>query len=111
MHAAMERLSVLCRHLRLADMPAADVAEKLRGTPLEAVVAFLEHQYRHKQEKSAELRLRNARFPRIKTFKEYDFNQQDGVTNEQMMRLSDFVWLEQAFNVVFLGAPGVGKTH
>jgi DNA replication protein DnaC len=28
-----------------------------------------------------------------------------------MNRLCDFVWLEQAFNVVFLGAPGVGKTH
>ena len=29
----------------------------------------------------------------------------------KMARLCDFVWLEQAFNVVFLGAPGVGKTH
>jgi len=28
-----------------------------------------------------------------------------------MKRLCDFIWLEQAFNVVFLGAPGVGKTH
>lgn len=28
-----------------------------------------------------------------------------------MKRLCEFIWLEQAFNVVFLGAPGVGKTH
>jgi DNA replication protein DnaC len=94
-------------------MPAPEIASRLTDgqTPLETVVAFLEYQYRQKQDKSAELRIRNARFPRIKTFKEYDFSQQEGVTSEQMSRLCDFVWLEQAFNVVFLGAPGVGKTH
>ncbi len=111
MSAVLERLSGLCRHLRLAEMPPAEIAEKLTGTPLEAIVAFLEYQYRHRQDKSAELRIRNARFPRIKTFKEYDFNLQEGVSASQMARLCDFVWLEQAFNVVFLGAPGVGKTH
>jgi DNA replication protein DnaC len=111
MNALMNRLSELCRNLRLAEMPTAEISEKLNGTPLESVVAFLEYQNRHKQEKSAQLRIRNAKFPRIKTFKEYDFTQQEGVTADQMKRLSDFVWLEQAFNVVFLGAPGVGKTH
>jgi DNA replication protein DnaC len=29
----------------------------------------------------------------------------------QMKRLCEFFWLEQAFNVVFLGALGVGKTY
>jgi DNA replication protein DnaC len=113
MNGAMERLSGLCRHLRLTDMPAPEIASRLTDgqTPLETVIAFLEYQYRQKQDKSTELRIRNARFPRIKTFKEYDFSQQEGVTSEQMSRLCDFVWLEQAFNVVFLGAPGVGKTH
>jgi len=47
----------------------------------------------------------------VKTFEEYDFTLQDGVTADQMKRLCEFLWLEQAFNVVFLGAPGVGKSH
>jgi len=34
---------------------------------------------------------------------------QNGVTADQMKRLCEFLWLEQAFNVVFLGAPGVGN--
>jgi DNA replication protein DnaC len=80
-------------------------------TPLEMLASFLDFQCRHKLDKAAATRVRNARFPRIKTFKEYDFSQQSGVTAEQMNRLCDFIWLEQAFNVVFLGAPGVGKTH
>lgn len=28
-----------------------------------------------------------------------------------MLQLSDMTWVEQAYNICFLGAPGVGKTH
>ena len=113
MNAPLEKLDGLCKGLRLDALPAAEVYSRLTDgmTPLETIIAFLDIQYRHKQDRSAALRVKNARFPRLKTFEEYDFSQQDGVTAEQMKRLCDFVWLEQAFNVVFLGAPGVGKTH
>ena len=30
---------------------------------------------------------------------------------KQNLRLSDMTWVEQAFNICFLGPPGVGKTH
>jgi len=113
MNAMLEKLDKLCKGLRLDALPAEDVYASLTdgAAPVEAAIRFLEVQYQHKQSKSAALRVRNARFPRIKTFKEYDFGLQDGVTAEQMERLCDFVWLEQAFNVIFLGAPGLGKTH
>jgi len=113
MNAMLERLDGLCKGLRLDALPAEAARELLSDgmSPLETIVAFLDFQYQQKLGKSAALRVRNARFPRIKTFEEYDFGQQDGVTVEQMRRLCDFVWLEQAFNVVFLGAPGLGKTH
>jgi DNA replication protein DnaC len=94
-------------------MPAEEIQTRLTDgmTPIETVTAFLEYQYQHKLDKASTVRVRNARFPQIKTLKGYDFNLQDGVTADQMNRLCDFVWLEQAFNVVLLGAPGVGKTH
>jgi len=113
MNAMLERLDGLCKGLRLDALPAEAACELLSDgmSPLETIVAFLDFQYQRRLGKSAALRVRNARFPRIKTFEEYDFGQQDGVTAEQMRRLCDFVWLEQAFNVVFLGAPGLGKTH
>lgn len=113
MNTAVEKLDVLCKHLRLETMPVAEIQARLTDgqTPLETVTAFLEYQHQHKLNKSAQLRVRNARFPRIKTFEEYDFTQQDGVSAEQMRRLCDFIWLDQAFNVMLLGAPGVGKTH
>ena len=33
------------------------------------------------------------------------------LAEQQMLRLSDMTWVEQAFNICFLGPPGVGKTH
>jgi DNA replication protein DnaC len=113
MKTTYEKLDALCKGLRLESTPAEEMQTLLRDgmTPLETIAAFLEYQHMHKQSQAAAARVRNARFPRIKTFKEYDFSQQDGVTAEQMNRLCDFLWLEQAFNVCFLGAPGVGKTH
>jgi len=113
MNTLIDKLGKLCKELRLEEMPAEELYNRLTDgmTPLEVLTTFLDYQYKYKQNQALATRIRNARFPRIKTFKEYDFNQQDGVSAEQMNRLCDFVWLEQAFNVCFLGAPGVGKTH
>jgi DNA replication protein DnaC len=113
MNATLERLGGLCRSLRLEEMPPDKIQACMADgmTPLETLAAFLDFQNRQRMGRAAAARIKNARFPRTKSFKEYDFSQQDGATAEQMARLCDFVWLEQAFNVMFLGAPGVGKTH
>ena len=111
MKSPLETVNRLCKELRLAEVP--DIHEHLKEgmTPLEILTTFLEYQSNAKNNKATQTRIKKAGFTRIKTFKEYDFSLQDGVTAEQMRRLSDFVWLEQAFNVCFLGAPGLGKTH
>ena len=113
MSALIEKLDMLCNGLRLEPLPAGDLHSRLKEgmSPLETVIAFLEFQHRQKADKAAASRVKGARFPKVKTFDGYDFSQQDGVTADQMKRLCDFIWLEQAFNVVFLGAPGLGKTH
>jgi len=113
MNAALEKLDVLCNKLRLEVMPAQEIHSRLTDnmTTLEALITFLDYQCQRKQDKATATRVRNAHFPQIKTFKQYDFNLRDGITADQMNRLCDFVWLEQAFNVCFLGPPGLGKTH
>ena len=113
MNKMLEKLESLCGGLRLDALSAEEVYARLDKTsaPLDALIDFLEAQHQHKTNKAAALRVKNARFPREKTIKQYDFSLQEGVTAEQMKRLCDFVWLEQAFNVMFLGAPGLGKSH
>jgi len=113
MNAAFSKLDSLCKSLRMDAVQPADFLHGLSDnlSPMEILTRFLETQQVHKKEQAANARITKARFPRIKTFDEYDFTLQNGVTADQMKRLCDFLWLEQAFNVVFLGAPGVGKTH
>jgi len=113
MNAQLDGLETLCKALRLnALSPTQFLHELPQGlSPLEILSRFLDLQHRSKQAQASAARIKKARFPRIKTFDEYDFSLQEGVSAEQMKRLCDFIWLEQAFNIMILGAPGVGKSH
>ncbi len=57
------------------------------------------------------MRIKRAMMPPLKTIEEFDFGFQRSVTKEQMLRLCDFTWVDDAYNVMFLGPPSVGKTH
>lgn len=101
----------------LTDLPMSQVdfdtvfAGKNDLTPLEAVELFLLEQQRIRIEKQNFLHRRRAALPVEKTLQTFDFGFQKSVSKEQMLRLSDMTWVEQAYNICFLGPPGVGKTH
>lgn len=109
---ALDRVTLLLGNLR---MPAIDFdtvfSEKNNLTPLESIELFLLEQQRLRIEKQNILRRKRASLPAEKTLMTFDFGFQRSVSKEQMLRLSDMTWVEQAFNVCFLGPPGVGKTH
>jgi len=107
------QLSDLCKGLHLVTPTALELQSILTAemSPLQAITAFLVNQHQMKQEQKALSRVRKAHFPRLRTMEEFDFSQQEGITAGQMKQLCDFIWLEQAFNVCFIGPPGVGKTH
>src|SRR5690606_5923617 len=64
-----------------------------------------------KEERTTQLRLKRSNLPVKKTLKEFDFGFQRSVTREQMLRLTDCSWIDEAYNIMFLGPPSVGKTH
>jgi DNA replication protein DnaC len=109
---ALDRVTLLLGNLR---MPAIDFDTVFSGknnlTPLESIELFLLEQQRLRIEKQNILRRKRASLPSEKTLMTFDFGFQRSVSKEQMLRLSDMTWVEQAFNVCFLGPPGVGKTH
>ena len=86
-------------------------ADRNNLTPLESVELFLTEEQRLRVEKQNLLRRKRAALPAEKTLDAFDFGFQRSVTREQMLRLSDMTWVEQAYNICFLGPPGVGKTH
>jgi len=61
--------------------------------------------------KGVETRLRQARFPWVKTLDQFDFAFQPSLDRRQVRELAGLAFVERAHNVVILGPPGVGKTH
>jgi DNA replication protein DnaC len=58
-----------------------------------------------------EKRLKAAKLPIYKTLEAFDFSFQPSVDERHIWELADLSYVKTNRNVVFLGPPGVGKTH
>ena len=47
----------------------------------------------------------------MKTFDQFDFGFQPSIDERQIRELRSLRFIHEASNVIFLGPPGVGKTH
>lgn len=79
------------------------------------IVDVLDHilveEARAKKLRAVENQIRMSGFPYKKTFDMFDFSFQPSINKEQIMELATMRFVENKENVVFLGTPGVGKTH
>ena len=64
-----------------------------------------------KANRATENQIKMAAFPQRKTFELYDFSFQPNIDMEQINDLRTLRFIDNAENVIFLGTPGVGKTH
>lgn len=80
-------------------------------TPLDFMGYLFKVEMQARQEKSRAKRLKNAGFPYEATVEGFDFGFQPSIPKKRIQHLTDMCWLEQAYNIMFLGPPGVGKTH
>lgn len=71
----------------------------------------LDGEIKVREKRSQEIRLKNAGFPILKTFDDFDFDFQKSIPKKKISRLLDMDWIDNIFNLIFLGPPGVGKTH
>jgi DNA replication protein DnaC len=77
----------------------------------EYLALLLEEEVYRKTEGSIRAKIGKAKFPFIKTLEEFDFSFQPNIEERDVIRLSSLEFIEQKGNVIFLGPPGVGKTH
>jgi DNA replication protein DnaC len=56
-------------------------------------------------------RLKSARLPVRKTLEEFDFSFQSTLSERRLWELAELSFVTTHTNIVFLGPPGVGKTH
>jgi DNA replication protein DnaC len=55
--------------------------------------------------------LKQAQLPAHKPLETFDYRHQSTITKRQVNALLDFGFIDQRQNLVFIGPPGVGKTH
>jgi len=55
--------------------------------------------------------VRTAGFPFQKRFEDYDFDFQPSVNKEKILDFKNLRFIENQENIIFVGTPGVGKTH
>ena len=77
----------------------------------EAMAALLGSHITLRNQRRLQTAMRSARLPAAKTLADFDFSFQPSVKREQLESLHTLSFLERRENVVFLGPPGVGKTH
>lgn len=115
MNKTVKELQNHFRQLRLAEtseeLPQLlREAEKASWTYLEFLEAITSFELNKRETKSIERRIKWARFPYYKTLQEFKVEEQTALTDRQLTQLQEFSWLEQQYNLILLGPPGVGKT-
>lgn len=100
--------------LKHAAQNLENILEKTRQqewTPLQMLQEILTVERQNRVDTGRLRRLKAANLPYHKTLDDFDFGFQTSVSKRQMQQLTEMSWLEGAYNIMFLGPPGVGKTH
>jgi DNA replication protein DnaC len=77
----------------------------------EFLIDALSAEWRGRHQRTMESRLKWARLPWVRTLEQFDFGFQPSIDRKVIRELATTAFVERAENVVFLGPPGVGKTH
>jgi len=72
---------------------------------------LLEEEVANKEQRRIETALKISGLPFIKSIDEFDFTFQPNIDRQKIMSIFDLNFIRQNGNVIFLGPPGVGKTH
>lgn len=78
---------------------------------LQFAETLIMHEHNQRNSKRIEQNRKRAAFPVHKTLEEFDYRFQTTINKREINSLLDFGFVDNRENVVFIGPPGVGKTH
>ncbi len=112
----LKRLQDTLKSLRLGEtaeqLPVLlEAAEKNDDTYASFLMDVMSYEQQRREEKKIERHLKWATFPYHKTLEQFYLNEQQSLSKKQFNQLKELLWIEQLYNLILLGPPGVGKTH
>lgn len=111
-----ERIITNLKRLKLSRMreiidPILNQAQENSTSYLDVVDQLLTEEVASKADKRYKAILYQSGLPYRKTIDEYDFSFHPDLDKRTVMNLFDLDFLRKRENILFLGPPGVGKTH
>lgn len=112
----LKRLQDKLKSLRLGEtadyLPTLlEKAETNDDTYAAFLMDVMTYEQKRREEKKIERHLKWATFPYHKTLEQFYLNEQESLSKKQFNQLKELLWIEQLYNLILLGPPGVGKTH
>jgi len=88
-----------------------EIAAKEGKSTIEIIDYLIDQELQSKEARSQALRMKTAGFPVEKRLEDFDFKFQPSIDQTVIKDIVSLRFIHNAENVVFLGPPGVGKTH
>lgn len=88
-----------------------EIAAKNEKSVLEILDYLVVQEVQSREARSFDIRMRLAGFPIQKRLEDFDFKFQPSIDKSSVQEIASLRFIHNAENVVFLGPPGVGKTH
>jgi DNA replication protein DnaC len=110
----IETIRSQLRELRLPSAAAeleGILSEQKKAVSLGWVSELLQREMDTRRENSLQARIKAARFPEITTLEGFDFTFNPDIDEEKIRELATLRFIDDNQIALFLGAPGVGKTH
>lgn len=77
----------------------------------QALAEMTESEVAARRERIMRQRIRSSGFPYVKTLSDFDWSFQPSVPRAKVEELATLRFMDEAENILFVGNPGVGKTH
>src|SRR5947209_5960834 len=88
-----------------------EIASKKEPSYADFLLEVMSAEADARKQRYVKARLQLAHLPYVKTFDQFDFGFQPSIDERQVRELRTLRFVHDASNVIFLGPPGVGKTH
>lgn len=87
------------------------LASEKKAVSLGWIASLLEREVDGRSQKALRKRIQDARFPEITALENFDFAFNPDIDEAKIRELATLKFVDQQQIALFLGAPGVGKTH